>query len=310
MRAPFALLALVGCRSTPPPPAAPLTNRPVGAPTEVREQPSADLATEVKVSREPSPPPVAPDLTGVWQSACLPGATAGTSTRLSFTVAGPDLTVDVDAFTDPACATHEAVLRTHGPFALGADLGGAWEATFTFAQRTLIVDDAAAARRYARLCQIPKGKLRPGQPADLLAVGCPGLAVHPVARCPGDHDRVAVVGDELRFGVRPPTNELCTPAQRPTRLETRLAIQPMIQPTGIPECDAYLRTMARMARCGALPASSREALRNALAASAGALSGTTPATTAGTTPVAAQMATACLQADQATSQSLASIPCP
>ncbi len=312
MRAPLALVALIGCRSTPPPPAAPLTNRPAAAPTEVLEQAPADLSTELKVSYgEPTPPPAAPDLTGTWQSACLPGATAGTSTRLTFTVAAGSLTLDVDAFVDPACARHEAVLRTQGPFVLGAGLGGgAWETTFTFAQRTLIVDDAAAVRRYARLCQIPKGKLRPGRPADLLAVGCPGLAVHPVARCPGDHDRVAVVGDELRFGVRPPSNELCTPAERPTQLETRLAIQPAIPPTGVPECDAYLRTMARMARCGTLPEASRAALRDALTAAATSMAGATTGTTAGTTPVAAQMSAACLQADQATAQTMASLNCP
>jgi hypothetical protein len=307
VRAPLVLVALIACRSSAPsPPAEPLANRPLA--DHVPAAP-ADLVEEVEYQRveEPAPPPpVAPELTGAWRSACLPGVDAGTSLQLTIAGTATSLTLTVDAFTDAGCLRHEAALRTHGPFAVGAATGdGAWETTWTFAQRTLVVDDAAAARRYARLCAIPRGKLRPGKPADLLAVGCRGLGVYPVARCPGDHDRVAIVVGELQFGVRPPTNDLCTPAARPTQLDAGRAFQLYVPPTGVPACDAYLRALQRMAQCSSLPDDARAALRNGLHAASSSFLAMTQAQV-----VPAQVAATCQQAEQAMLQTLASLPCP
>lgn len=306
----LAMLALVAAacgRSAHAPPPAPSNTpapAPAPAPTAAAAAREVDAPTLVEAPAPELPPPSPPYLAGTWASACMPGATPGTSTQLTATITDATWILAVDAFHDPACSKHAAQLRTEGAYALGAPSSGvadAWEVRVEFARRTLVVDDAATAKALSRTCKLG-ARPRPKRPVDVLARGCPGLHVHPVATCAADHDLVALVDGALQLGVRPPDNDLCTPARRPTALAPALALALAGPPTGMPLCDAYYRRSVDIAGCAAIPLDTKRAMTEARAAMITAAAAMTPAQRV-------QMEPACQAATDALDAALAAMGC-
>lgn len=302
----LALIAACGRSAHAPPPAPSNTPAPTVVEPEPVALPAPSLGDDRPAPEEPPPPPSPPYLVGAWASACMPGATKGTSTQLTATITDTAWVLAVDAFRDPACRKHAAQLRTEGGYELVAPssvVAGAWDARVDFAQRTLTVDDAATAKAMAKTCRLG-ARPRPKQPVDVLARGCPGLRVHPVATCAADHDVVALVGGALQLGVRPPDNDLCMAARRPTALAptAALALALALPPQGAPQCDAYYRRTVDFAACPALPLDTKRAMAEARAAMMAAAAGMTPAQRV-------QMEPACQSATDALTSALASIGC-
>lgn len=252
----------------------------------------------------PPPAPAGPQVAGRWVSACLPGAVRGESTRLTYDFTDSTWTQTIDGFRDAACARHQVAVQSHGAYALGAAstaVAGAWEVQLVVAGRELIVDDARAARTYARHCKL--GKLAAGKSADL-AGGCPGWKLQPLARCATDFDLLALVDDELQLGVRPADNDLCTPGRRPTALQPALKLSFTAPTVGVATCDALLQAQLAMLRCPKLPAEVRATLRSAIAQTAHAM-----VDAAKIKEAAATLSTGCAQAEQAMASTLTSLGC-
>ncbi|MBK7074844.1 MAG: hypothetical protein IPH44_21345 [Myxococcales bacterium] len=153
----LALIAACGRSAHAPPPAPSNTPAPTVVEPEPVALPAPPLGDEQPAPEEPPPPPSPPYLVGAWASACMPGATKGTSTQLTATITDTAWVLAVDAFRDPACRKHAAQLRTEGGYELVAPssvVAGAWDARVDFAQRTLTVDDAATAKAMAKTCRL------------------------------------------------------------------------------------------------------------------------------------------------------------
>lgn len=299
------LISLAACGGGPKSTAAPGDNTapPAATPVETAGPTEPAPPDPEPVAEEPPPAPTPPYLVGDWKSACMPGAAKGTSTTLTFGFTETTWTLAVDAFADATCGKHTAVVHIAGPYQLGdpsATVAGAWDGHFEFASRDLVVDDRATANAMTKACRLAKVP-RPHEAVDL-AGGCPGLGLRPIAACGADHDVVALVGGTLQFGVRPADNDLCTPDRRPTALAAAPAMAPLLPPTGLPTCEAYLRKLTDMLACPKLPTTAKRSLveaRDALVGGIGQMADDQRAT----------LASACQQGLDAMTMGLSTIGC-
>jgi hypothetical protein len=161
----------------------------------------------------------AADLAGDWTSGCFDPGT-GQGTRLDFDLTASDWGIDYQVFGDAACAVPFLTVRIEGPYTLGAPsalVEGARDGEFAFTSKTVTPHsaDAAGFLESAYGCGYPG--FAEGVAADL-ADGCPGLGQQPLSTCDRDYDIVWLDGDELRFGLRPADNDMCTEDRRPTEL--------------------------------------------------------------------------------------------
>jgi hypothetical protein len=157
------------------------------------------------------------DLAGTWASACTdPGS--GQAFRLSFDIKPTTWTLAYEVFADAACAAPLLVVNIDGPYEITGPsnvVPTAREARFGFAHKTVTPLSDGAVGFLPQACG--GGTYVVGTPTDI-AAGCPGLGAYPIATCPADFDIVARDGDQLRFGQRPPDNNMCTADKRPTSL--------------------------------------------------------------------------------------------
>ena len=118
---------------------------------------------------------------------------------------------------DPAMTMRTFQFRTGGGYSVGdasPQVPGAYRTAFAedWKHVTLLATDPGliAAMGMADCA------LTPNLETDISAPGC--AAWRPVADCGTDHDLLALDASGLRFGVRPPDNDMCTPDKTPTAL--------------------------------------------------------------------------------------------
>lgn len=119
---------------------------------------------------------------------------------------------------DPAMQQPVFVFRTVGTYTVGEKsptVAGAYHALFTERQKfvTLKTADQKLAQGFGlAACGFTKDVEQ-----DISARGC--ALWKPVAECGADYDLLALgPKGQLYFGLRPPDNDLCTAARRPTKL--------------------------------------------------------------------------------------------
>lgn len=202
------------------------------------------------------PPPTPPNLEGSWVGACEPGTKD--SKKLAFVFTATRWDVTIEQYADTTCSKRTTKIAIGGPYVFGEQsttVAGAWNGVFSFDTRDVTTDDAKTAKALGKTCGIKK--LKAGATVSLLDKGCAKLGWKPLADCAGEHDIVALDGMNVRFGVRPADNDLCTEAKRPTALDTSHAIALVWPTTGVPECDEFYKSLDALANCPNLPADAR-----------------------------------------------------
>jgi hypothetical protein len=119
---------------------------------------------------------------------------------------------------DPQMRSKVFEFRTQGHYVVGAaskTVPGAFDALFTEDAKyvTLHTSDPQLAAAFG----LAACGLQPGVESDISVAGC--AVWKPVAVCREDHDLLALDAQGgLRFGVRPPDNDMCSAQKRPTAL--------------------------------------------------------------------------------------------
>lgn len=119
---------------------------------------------------------------------------------------------------DPKLERPVFSFRTHGTYRVleaSAEVPGAFEALFTEDAKFVTLETSEA--ELAEAFGLAGCGLVPGREKDVSVSGCAGWK--PVAVCNEDHDLLALTPEGgVRFGVRPPDNDMCTADKRPTAL--------------------------------------------------------------------------------------------
>ncbi len=147
-----------------------------------------------------------------------PEAWYGGHGRRLFTFDAGSWTLDFTFGLDPALESPVFRFRTGGDYRIEGPsqaVPGAWQAVFDEDRKllTLLTGDEGLAEAMG----LAACGLVPGVETDISQTGC--ASWRPVADCPEDHDLLAMEPNgDLRFGVRPADNDMCTAARRPTAL--------------------------------------------------------------------------------------------
>jgi hypothetical protein len=118
---------------------------------------------------------------------------------------------------DPEMTQRTFQFRTGGTYEVGAPsdtVPGAFRTRFgeDWKHLTLLTPDAGLAKAFG----MGDCGLTVNLEADISETGC--AAWRPVAVCGADHDLFALDDTGLRFGVRPPDNDMCAEDKTPTAL--------------------------------------------------------------------------------------------
>jgi hypothetical protein len=138
--------------------------------------------------------------------------------RRTFTFDRGAWTLDFTLALDPKFEVPAFRFRTSGSYTVeGASprVTGAYEATFREEKKllTLLSSDPKIAEGFG----FAACGMKVGVEKDVSVEGCSGWK--PVATCGADYDLLALTAEGgVRFGVRPPDNDMCSPARRPTEL--------------------------------------------------------------------------------------------
>ena len=136
----------------------------------------------------------------------------------TFTFGDGAWTLDFTLALDPDMQASVFRFRTHGTYEVlraSASVDGAYDALFREDRKllTLLTTDPGLIQAFG----FAECGLEPYVEKDISAAGCSGWK--PVAECSEDHDLLALTPDGgVRFGVRPPDNDMCTADRRPTAL--------------------------------------------------------------------------------------------
>jgi hypothetical protein len=249
------------------------------------------------------PPPVPPSLVGTWRSACA--ATGKEWSRVEQVYTDTRFDVRVGTFSDKDCAKRTSEVHSAGTYAFGEQStalpasANVWNVTFTADLREITADDKKSAKALGKACGV---KLKAKGTADVLAKGCPKLAIKPAAECATEYDIAGLDGDKLRLG----TGDACAAEQRPTALDTTVDVAYQWQPIGNAECDALIAALPRVLACAMVPAEAKtgtfEAYRQMEVGLRQGLTASDPAVVQATTD-------ACKQGNDALAQGLASMGC-
>jgi hypothetical protein len=189
------------------------------------------------------PPPLPPDISGTWKSACASSAI--------WTVVNTGTTWDlkIETYGDAACTKRKSALHLAGTYVFGNETAtpGVWEGNFSWTARDYTADDKKTAKAFGKLCGIKKVKA--GETVSIHEKGCAKMGFKPAADCPTDYDLVTLDLDNLRFGARPADNDMCTVEKRPTTVDTAVSITYQYPVVGIAECDAAIASYVAYMRC-------------------------------------------------------------
>ena len=159
-----------------------------------------------------------PRLDGRWQSPAAEDWGRGAFGTRSFTLRDGRWTLRFVLALDKDMKAPVFAFSTRGTYDVLAPsraVPGAHDAVFReeVKEVTLLTPDKGLAEAFG----LAACGLKPNVPTDISATGC--ALWKPVSVCGEDHDLLALdTQDRLYFGVRPPDNDMCTPARRPTRL--------------------------------------------------------------------------------------------
>jgi hypothetical protein len=118
---------------------------------------------------------------------------------------------------DPDMTLRTFQFRTGGSYTVGPEsdaVPGAFRTVFRedWKHLTLLAPDPATVQAFG----MADCGLTPNLETDISASGC--AAWRPVADCGEDHDLLALDATGLRFGVRPPDNDMCSASKTPSAL--------------------------------------------------------------------------------------------
>ncbi len=118
---------------------------------------------------------------------------------------------------DPEMTMRTFQFRTGGGYDVRGEspaVPGAYQTVFAedWKHVTLLTEDAGLAAAMG----MGECGLTPNLEADISETGCGGWK--PVSACGEDHDLFALEETGLRFGVRPPDNDMCDASKTPTAL--------------------------------------------------------------------------------------------
>lgn len=182
------------------------------------------IATSAPAAAQPQKPatPFEPrDLVGEWDSG-LCGSyvrAAGTDPvpiRRQYLFTEDQFSVRYTFYADAACSRTLFVVRTSGPYRLGATVAGRPQARAVdviFEKRFLTIE---APEMLARVANCGRGNWQVGVQQDISDTAC--LVFKSKAQCGADYDIVTIADGVLFPGLRTP--DMCTPAGRPTELQT------------------------------------------------------------------------------------------
>lgn len=202
---------------------------------------AAALAPAVAGSAEPLAPaqsPAGPDSSshgpgqttyrtaaGHWLSARCEPAGGSWLTR-DFVLARRSWTLSAAIYADASCSFKLLTFSTVGSYALGDRsrvVPGAREARFAFTVKQVTPFSQAIAD-VMNTTGCGSGRAQVGLTEDISRTGCPALGLSSVRECPAEYDTLARAGNRLFFGARPADGDLCTRAERPTRLGAPLVL--------------------------------------------------------------------------------------
>lgn len=166
----------------------------------------------------------AQDIRGFWEhDACQVQERDGTrsGSRSLFAIFDREWGIAFTQYADAACATPvlTAVLRgTYERTGASTRVPGASEAIFRFSYKGIVAHDAAlVAKLNAGLCGARQWKA--GIEQDVTSTGC--LSIASREACAEEFDLIALDGDRLYLGERPPPGaDICEASRRPQRLRT------------------------------------------------------------------------------------------
>ncbi len=159
----------------------------------------------------------APALAGRWLSPCFDQGD-GTFAMLDFDLSDEAWSLDYRVHGDETCSSPLVTVRIEGPYTIEgrSDVDEAWDAVFGFDAKTItphaqpLVDalDGAGCGREPWAVDVTQS----------IDDGCAAFGQYPLDSCAADYDLVSRDGDTLRFGNRPPDNDMCTAERRPHEL--------------------------------------------------------------------------------------------
>ncbi len=165
-----------------------------------------------------------PSLAGHWVSDCIASEAADGSTsysQLDFDLADARWTLDYVVHGAPDCSAPLMTVHVDGPYALerpSDTVAGAWEARFAFDTKTVRPEVDAMRDFLNGLDGCGSAPFATGVAQSVYESGCPTLGQYPMSRCQADYDLVKLDGSDLRFGMRPADNDMCSADKRPTAL--------------------------------------------------------------------------------------------
>lgn len=179
------------------------------------------LAGSACGSARPTGRPNSASIAGKWRSDCF-AANAQQGATTSYDLGETTWSIDYVLFEDRACTQKFLTIHVDGAYSIDAPsaiVPGAYESRFEFATKTITPHVPAAASFLETADGCGRTGFASGVTTNISTDGCAGLLLPAIATCRSDYDLVARVGDELRFGMRPEDNNMCTAARRPTSLE-------------------------------------------------------------------------------------------
>jgi len=162
-----------------------------------------------------------PDIRGFWEhDACVVQEREGrrTGSRSAFAFFDREWGLVFTQYADEDCRVRvsTAVMRgTYESTGPSTSVPGAYETTFRFSYRGLVVFDEVLLATVRASCEPGSWKLE--EEREVTARGC--LWLESLEACAQEYDLVAVDGRSLRLGERPLAGRnLCAPERRPTRV--------------------------------------------------------------------------------------------
>lgn len=155
-------------------------------------------------------------LRGTWASPSVEPWHGGHGLR-EFVLADGRWSLTFTHALDPLMTQRTFQFRTGGAYRVQEPsdvVPGAWRTVFDEDWKRLTL--LTPSPELARAMGMADCGLTVNLEADIGETGCAGW--RPVAECGEDHDLLALSADGLRFGVRPPDNDMCADDRTPTAL--------------------------------------------------------------------------------------------